>query len=54
MKTCATCRKLKVCEFSPSAESLFKYFPNIIQTIDSVSIYTCNPTVINGDTLSLS
>ena len=27
MKTCATCRKFKVCEFLPSAESLFKYFP---------------------------
>ena len=27
MKTCATCRKFKVCEFSPSAESLFKSFP---------------------------
>ena len=24
MRTCATCRKFKVCEFSPSAESLFK------------------------------
>ena len=27
MKTCATCRKFKVYEFSPSAESLFKSFP---------------------------
>ena len=27
MRTCATCRKFKVCEFSPSAESLFKSFP---------------------------
>ena len=26
MRTSATCRKFKVCEFSPSAESLFKSF----------------------------
>ena len=36
MRTCATCRKFKVCEFSPSGESLFE----IIQILWDVFYFT--------------